>query len=125
MRLLLDENVPHGCVPLLEAHGWDVVHVRALGMSRSSDLEILAVAEEEGRAVVSADSDFGDLVRASGASSPSIVFLRLRLAARSTDVAAVLIRGLSGAATDLEQGAVVVLTDTSRRVRRLPIEDES
>lgn len=37
--------------------GHDAVHVRDLGMSRSSDSEILASAADDSRVVVSGDTD--------------------------------------------------------------------
>lgn len=61
MRLLLDQNLPVSLAGALALRaGWDVVHVRSLGMQSSRDVEILARAVADGRVVVSADTDFAD-----------------------------------------------------------------
>lgn len=54
-------------VDLLTGAGHDVVHVQSLGMHAAHDNEILQVAVEEDRVVVSADTDFGDLLASSNA----------------------------------------------------------
>ncbi len=57
MRFLLDQNQSPIVAELLNRMGHDAVHVRDLGMSRSSDSEILASAADDSRVVVSGDTD--------------------------------------------------------------------
>lgn len=60
MRLLLDENLPISLGPLLaEQAGWDVVHVRQLGLKSTPDTEVLARAELDGRGTGSFDLNSG------------------------------------------------------------------
>ncbi|MEI6623239.1 MAG: DUF5615 family PIN-like protein [Actinomycetes bacterium] len=122
MKLLLDQNIPVGVEQLLQEHGWDAVHTRTLGMARATDHDLLAYALRTDRVVVSADRDFGDLLRTSGASHPSLVFLRLRVVVTSAQVAGLLISGLEDLSSTLESGCIVTLTDASRRIKSLPIE---
>lgn len=57
MRFLLDQNLSPLLTDLLAQQGHDAVHVRELGMSRSSDADIMAVALAEDRIVISSDTD--------------------------------------------------------------------
>ena len=56
MRLLLDQGVPSDTAGALREAGWDVVHVKELGMSTASDAEILARASLDSRVVVTFES---------------------------------------------------------------------
>ena len=73
MKLLLDNNVSERLVGLLKPAGWDVVHVRPLGLAAAKDPVVLETAREAGRILVSADTDFGALLAAGRATSPSVV----------------------------------------------------
>jgi len=72
VRLLLDQNLSPLLVEERAARGNDVIHVRSLGMGTSSDLAILEAAARNARVVVSADTDFGDLLARTNAGSPSV-----------------------------------------------------
>lgn len=121
MRLLLDQNLSPLLADDLVAGGHDVVHVRALGMSRASDVAIMDAASSDGRVVVSADTDFGELLARTNAGSPSVLLLRRQDHRRAAQVAELLLLNLPMVAADLEAGAVVVLDDERIRVRRLPL----
>jgi predicted nuclease of predicted toxin-antitoxin system len=122
MRLLLDENLPISLGPLLaERAGWDVVHVRELGLKSAPDTEVLARAELDGRVLVSADTDFGTLLAASAAPGPSVVLLRIGSGRQAEKVARLPIANLPPLTDELSRGAMVVMTDQRIRVRRLPI----
>jgi predicted nuclease of predicted toxin-antitoxin system len=58
--LLLDQMIDTDVASTLQARGYDVVRVAALGMSRAGDDEILAAAIDENRILVTLDEDFGD-----------------------------------------------------------------
>jgi predicted nuclease of predicted toxin-antitoxin system len=45
----------------LSVAGYDAVHVRDLGLLGASDEKVLATAVAGGRAIVSADTDFGEI----------------------------------------------------------------
>jgi hypothetical protein len=65
MRLLLDNNLSPRLVELLTLEGWDVAHVRALGLRAATDKVVLEAARNDHRVLVSADTDFGALLAAS------------------------------------------------------------
>lgn len=76
MRLLIDNNLSPRLVNALTADGWDVTHVRALGLHSAPDELVLQTAQEDNRILVSADTDFGALLAASRAAGPSMVLVR-------------------------------------------------
>ncbi len=121
MRFLLDQNLPPSLVDLLSDVGHDVVHVQSLGMHAASDSEIVQVAVDTDRIILSADTDFGDLLAASNASQPSILLLRRQDRRRAIELAALILANLDDVSEDLAVGAIVVLGQQRIRVRRLPI----
>jgi predicted nuclease of predicted toxin-antitoxin system len=107
-------------ISLTEA-GHDAVHVTTLGMSRATDTEILEVAEQDNRVIISADTDFGTLLAMSGATRPSVLLIRLTSPRRVESLAALVHVNLPEVADALDAGAVVVLEDGRVRVRALPM----
>ena len=120
MKFLIDECISARVVPLLTGVGHDVAHVEDRGLAGHVDQEVLELARSEGRVLVSADTDFGEILASSGALLPSLVLLRQ--GNRSPlHRAATLLANLDEVGDDLAAGAVVVLTDDRIRVRRLPL----
>jgi len=62
MKFLLDQDVYATTARFLEGLGHDVVPVSRLGLSRADDEELLRVAQEQERILVTRDRDFGALV---------------------------------------------------------------
>ena len=89
IRLLLDQGLPRSTVGHLEERGFDVCHVADIGHSRARDTEITALALDQGRTIVTLDSDFHRLLAISGASAPSVIRIR-REGLRGSDVAALI-----------------------------------
>lgn len=73
------------------------------------------------RVVVSADTDFGQVLATSRATSPSVVLIRRQTGRRVEALADLLLANLPAVHEDLVAGAVVVITGDELRVRRLPI----
>ena len=88
-------------------------------MATAIDREVLAFALDEQRIVVSADTDFGELLARSNASGPSIVLFRRQGQRSASEVAALLLANLGALIDDLATGAVVVFDADRVRVRRL------
>jgi predicted nuclease of predicted toxin-antitoxin system len=98
------------------------VHVRDLGLSGAGDPVVLARATSERRTVLSADTDFGQLLAQSGASRPSVVIFRQDRNRRAADQARLFLGNLDAALLRyLEAGAIVVLEAQRVRVRELPV----
>jgi predicted nuclease of predicted toxin-antitoxin system len=121
VRLLLDQNLSPLLVEVLAGLGHDAIHVRSLGMSTSSDVAILEAASRDARVLVSADTDFGDLLARTNAGAPSVLLLRRQGLRRAEQVAQLITLNLPVIAEDLQGGAIVVLADERIRVRRLPL----
>lgn len=90
MRFLIDNALSPAVARALAAAGHDAVHVRSLQMHAASDEEIFDLAAREGRAVVSADTDFGTLLAVRKSASPSVILFRHGSQHRPADQAALL-----------------------------------
>ncbi len=77
VRLLANENFPLPSVEVLRAAGHDVLAISECA-SQASDQEVLAIAVEQNRWILTFDRDYGELVFTRGlAHPPSIILLRL------------------------------------------------
>ena len=121
MKFLLDENQSPAIAEALVNAGHEAAHVRDIGLSSVLDTEILAHAKRNEMVIVSADTDFGDLLAQTNAKAPSVILLRRQANRRAREVAAVLLANLSAVVEDLEAGAIVVLEEDRLRIRRLPM----
>ena len=71
--------------------------------------------------MVSSDTDFGELLARSNASSTSVLLFRRQGQRGAAEVVALLIAGQSTLLADLLAGALVVLDDDWSRIRGLPL----
>ena len=122
MRFLVDACLSPVVAAGLRHAGHDAVHVADGGLVSAADAVILERARAEGRVVVSADADFGDLLAGSGASAPSVVLLRSDDDLPPGRQVILLISNLPEVESELAEGAVVVVGRHRVRVRRLPID---
>lgn len=123
MRLLLDNNLSPQLVGLLAPGGHEVEHVRDHGLHAAGDEDVLARAARQGQVLVSADTDFGQLLHRSGAAQPSVVIIRATHSRRPSAQGQLLVDNLPAVEADLASGALVVIEDTRVRVRELPFRD--
>jgi predicted nuclease of predicted toxin-antitoxin system len=66
VRLLIDANLSPSIASRLREQGHEAVHVADIGMLSASDDKILAHAATSGQVIISADTDFGELLAVSG-----------------------------------------------------------
>jgi predicted nuclease of predicted toxin-antitoxin system len=118
--LLLDQGLPRSAASLLRERGIDAVHVGEISMSSASDSAILALARAEDRTVVTLDADFHALLALSSARFPSVIRLRIE-GLKGIETAHLIQRVLELAANEVQAGAVVTVTASGVRVKRLPI----
>ena len=89
-------------------------------MQRARDVEIIEWARGDSSVVLTFDLDFGEILALGVLDRPSVVIFRLsdeRPAAVNPRLAVV----LNERTADLESGALVLVEDTTYRVRNLPI----
>jgi len=83
MRFVADESCDFTVVRNLRASGYDVVSVTE-AVPGAADLEVLRMATEEQRILITEDKDFGDWVFAHGEKIEGVVLLRFSARARRT-----------------------------------------
>lgn len=120
MRFLLDQPISRIVGESLKAAGHQVQHVAELSLCKAEDTVILDLAAEQGAVVISQDTDYGTLLAARHAATPSVILFRMR-DGRPRVQADVLARNLSSIEEHLQRGAIVVFTEKGIRVRRLPV----
>jgi len=121
MKFLVDESLSVHISSVLGEAGYDSVHVLDRSLGGAPDADVSALAAAEGRAVISADSDFTTMLAIGGHSTPSLILLRSLDHLKPAEQAAILVANLPGVEPDLDEGAVVSIGGGHVRVRRLPI----
>lgn len=89
-------------------------------MATAEDDEILRRAAAEDRIVFTHDADFHALLALSGIDRPSAVRLRIQ-GLRAEDLSEIIQHLLRMHGEELRTGAVISVTDTRVRVRKLPL----
>lgn len=125
MRFLVDASVSPVLATRLSEAGHDAVHVGEDLRLDAPDHEILAHAALHDRVIITADTDFGQLLARQAAESPSVVLFRRQTGRRPGMQAALVLDHLPDIQADLGHGAVVVFEERRVRVRRLPIDPET
>lgn len=120
MRVLLDTCVAAVVKRQLVAAGHDVVWMGDLDQD-PGDEEILRLASEQDRILVTLDKDFGEMAVVHG--KPHRGILRL-VALSASRQAALCSQVLDSHGTELIAGAIVTATLTRLRVRLAPPEEE-
>ena len=121
-RILLDQGLPRTAARLLKTKGWDVLHTGDVGLSMATDRKILEYAREHGRSVITLDADFHSIIATENAASPSVVRIR-REGLKGEEMAELIERIWPVIQEPMESGALVSVTETSIRIRNIPIGD--
>jgi predicted nuclease of predicted toxin-antitoxin system len=79
----------------------------------------MALADRENRILISADTDFGELLANAPVLAPSVILLRCA-DKRAGSLAAVVLANLGQVTGDLAAGALIMTIETRIRARRLP-----
>ena len=120
MKFLIDMNLSPRWAEFLKAEGWDSVHWSDVGRPDATDHELMEWARDAGRIVLTHDLDFGAMLAATQATSPSVAQIRAQ-DVRPESLAPLLITVLRKYENELAEGALLVADHARSRVRILPL----
>ena len=122
MKFMIDAALSPMVAEQLRLAGHEAVHVLEYEMHGASDLAIFERADQEGRVIVSADTDFGTLLALRESNAPSVVLFRGGIERYHQRLVARLLDNLPSIEQALAEGSIVVLESTRLRIRPLPIQ---
>lgn len=120
LRMLIDMNLSPSWVEVLREAGFEAKHWSQLGAHNAPDSELFAWARENEYIVFTHDLDFGAMLNATQAESPSVFQIRTddvspaALAPRTIEL-------LQRFTPQLVSGALIVVDEMRERVRILPL----
>jgi predicted nuclease of predicted toxin-antitoxin system len=120
LPILIDMNLSPAWEEWFTAHGWPATHWSGVGDPRATDRVILAWARDHGHVLFTHDLDFSAILASSHASTPSVIQLRARDVTPQGS-GSLILEALASWETELRQGALVTIDETSRRARILPL----
>ena len=120
INILLDQGPPRSAASLLRDEGWDVLHTGDIGLSRSTDRQILEFARNEQRVIITLDSDFHTILALTNASTPSVIRIRLE-GLRGPDLALLIKKLWPRVEPQVKKGAMVTVTESGIRIRNIPV----
>ena len=110
-QFLADENIPKGTVDLLRRQGVDIVSVTKFS-SGKSDAEVLDLANQTGRVIITFDKDFGQLIFKEKRKTKGLILLRF--IPKSPQQIAKRIQQMLATEITIENCAVTVKEDSVR-----------
>lgn len=120
VEFLADMNISPQTIQQLRNLGWTIDRVSEIMKPNSKDSEILSYARGNEKIIVTHDLDFSSLLALGGHKKPSVINLRLDNVS-SDIVTQRIVDVVTGMETELVQGVVISVDETSARFRYLPI----
>lgn len=115
MKFLADENIDQQIVAHLRQEGHSVLYVAELSPG-ISDSEVLCLANKENALLITADSDFGELVFRQGRLTSGVIYIRL--GSFSSEQKAAIIASAINQHGDEFTNSFVVISSNSIRIRK-------
>jgi predicted nuclease of predicted toxin-antitoxin system len=120
VKFLADMPISPKTVGYLRSIGHDVYRINERGLPKAKDREIVDIAEDEQRIILTMDLDFPAIIATSRKSTPSAIIFRLSDESHET-VNSLLSDILPKVERELLNGAIVIIEDDRYRVRELPV----
>jgi predicted nuclease of predicted toxin-antitoxin system len=120
MKILVDMNLAPTWCQVLAARGYSATHWSNVGKPTATDREIMDWARDNEYIVFTHDLDFGAILAATQAASPSVIQIRTQ-DPMPQHMEEIVCRALSQFASALSLGAIVVVDESRTRVRILPL----
>jgi len=120
LRILIDMNLSPSWVEVLQHAGFEACHWYKLGAPNAPDSVLFAWARDNKYIVFTHDLDFGAMLAATSAESPSVFQIRtedVSPAALAPRVTALLHRFTP----QLSSGALIIVDEMRERIRILPL----
>lgn len=121
MKILIDVNLSPKWVEELHERGIEAVHWSEIGSLNAPDTQILDYARRNHCVVFTHDLDFGDILAATGAKSPSVIQIRTENTTPDF-LLDTLVKALHQFELRLKEGALITIDLAKVRARILPIE---
>ena len=120
MKVVIDMNLSPAWVFPVERAGHTATHWSSVGSPSAADREILGWARQNDYVVFTHDLDFGAILAATDANSPSVVQIRTQDPTPAL-CAELLLDILRRYAQELSAGALISVDEDRARVRLLPL----
>jgi predicted nuclease of predicted toxin-antitoxin system len=120
VKALLDMPVSASLLSVLEDRGHEGVHASQLGLDRAPDEDLLALARQEGRVVITADLDFPRMLALSVAEGPGLILFRGGTYS-DQEMRGLLERVLDAVEPEALERSVCVVDRQRVRITRLPL----
>jgi predicted nuclease of predicted toxin-antitoxin system len=123
MKIVIDMNLSPQWVEVLMSEGHDCVHWSEIGPPNAPDREILLWARSNGYVVFTHDLDFGAILAATKADSPSVLQIRTQdISPRR--ISESVVSAFKQFEDLLSQGALVSIDQKRARARILPFSSQ-
>lgn len=122
MKILLDQCLGRETAELLRQAGHEAIHVGEIGMATADDSTIITHARQHGQVIVTADVDLHSLIMLSGATSPSVIRIRIQ-GLSATQMFVLTTAALKACASELAKGALISVLPNEIRTHTLGSEE--
>ncbi len=116
MKLLLDENIPVSVHAVLSGRGIDAVSVASVSPG-ITDSEVIRLAEDQGRIIITFDKEFGEFALKSSGTLKGVILLRIT--PKNPDFILNIIEEIIGSKNFILEGSFVIVSDSKIRVRKM------
>jgi len=120
MKILIDMNLSPEWVSIFAEHAWIARHWSEIGDPGATDDVIMAWGRTHGYIVFTHDLDFGAMLAATQAKSPSVIQVRTQNVGPEY-LEAIVVNALYQYQTQLLQGALIIIDEHKLRARILPL----